>query len=170
MMKSKKEILDERAKKNSQNNLVRCDTTDHTVSLIEFRILPETYAIEEKYVSEVLSLRNLTEIPGTPSYLLGVINFRGKILSVLNLQIFLNKKEKGLAELNKLVVISDGKMEYGIVSDGIFGQKNVDIKSIGSKPTNLDSSMEEFISGILPDGVILLDGSSLLNTSKIIIK
>lgn len=169
-MKSKKEILDERAKKNSQNNLARCDTADHTVSLIEFRILPETYAIEEKYVSEVLSLRNLTEIPGTPSYLLGVINFRGKILSVLNLQIFLNKREKGLAELNKLVVISDGKMEYGIVSDGIFGQKNVDIKSIGNKPTNLDSSMEEFISGILPDGVILLDGNSLLNTSKIIIK
>lgn len=169
-MKSKKEILDERAKKNTLNNLVRCDIIDNTISLIEFRILPETYAIEEKYVSEVLSLRNLTEIPGTPSYLLGVINFRGKILSVLNLQIFLNKREKGLAELNKLIVITDGKMEYGIVSDDIYGQKKVDIKTIGSKPTNLDSSMEEFIKGILPDGVILLDGNSLLNTSKIIIK
>lgn len=72
--------------------------------------------------------------------------------------------------MNKLIVISDGKMEYGIVADNIAGLRKIDIDSIGIKPLNLDPSSEEFIMGVMPDGVVLLDGDTLLKTSKIIIK
>jgi len=169
-MKSEKEILDERARINAIKNKVGGITAVNAATFLEFRIVPEQYAIEEKFVTEVLSLRNLTLIPGTPSFVQGVINYRGRILSVVNIKIFLNKREKGLGEMNKLIVISDGKMEYGIVADNIAGLREIDLDSIGIKPLNLDPSSEEFIMGVMPDGVVLLDGEILLKTSKIIIK
>ena len=137
---------------------------------LEFKIVPQVYAIEEKFITEVLFLRNLISIPGTPSFVQGVINYRGRILSVVNIQIFLNKREKGLGEMNKLIVISDGKMEYGIVADAVTGLRDIDLDLINTKPLNLDPSTEEFIVGVLPDGVAILDGEALLKTSKIIIK
>lgn len=169
-MKSEKEILDERARVNAFKDCAESSVAANTATFLEFRIVPELYAIEEKFVTEVLFLRNLTIIPGTPSFVQGVINYRGRILSVVNIQIFLNKREKGLGEMNKLIVISDGKMEYGIVADNIAGLREIDIDSVGIKPLNLDPSSEEFIMGVMPDGVVLLDGEILLKTSKIIIK
>lgn len=169
-MKSEKEILDGRARVNALKDSAESSVAANTATFLEFRIVPEQYAIEEKFVTEVLFLRNLTLIPGTPSFVQGVINYRGRILAVVNIQIFLNKREKGLGEMNKLIVISDGKMEYGIVADNIAGLKEIDIDSVGIKPLNLDPSSEEFIMGVMPDGVVLLDGEILLKTSKIIIK
>ncbi len=169
-MKSEKEILDERARVNALKDRAKNSVAANTATFLEFRIVSEQYAIEDKFVTEVLFLRNLTTIPGTPSFVQGVINYRGRILSVVNIQIFLSKREKGLGEMNKLIVISDGKMEYGIVADNIAGLRKIDIDSIGIKPLNLDPSSEEFIMGVMPDGVVLLDGDTLLKTSKIIIK
>ncbi len=169
-MKTDKEILDERAKVNAFRDRGKSANSVNIAKFLEFKIVPEIYAIEEKFIVEVLFLRNLISIPGTPSFVQGVINYRGRILSVVNIQIFLNKREKGLGEANKLIVISDGKMEYGIVADAVTGLREINLDLIDKKPLNLDPSIEEFILGVLPDGAAILDGETLLKTSKIIIK
>ena len=70
-MKSEKEILDERARVNALKDSAESNVAANIATFLEFRIVPELYAIEEKFVTEVLFLRNLTIIPGTPLFCTG---------------------------------------------------------------------------------------------------
>jgi len=75
---------------------------------LEFVVAYEKYAIESSYVREVYPLKELTPLPGTPAFVLGVINVRGQIVSVIDPKRFFDLPEKGLTDLNKVILISDG--------------------------------------------------------------
>ncbi len=56
------------------------------LELLEFRLASERYAVETRYVSEVHPLRDLTPLPGTPPFVRGIVNLRGRILPVYDLK------------------------------------------------------------------------------------
>src|SRR5262249_60293378 len=62
--------------------------TDHdrTRSFVVFRLGGEGYALEVMRVQEVLDMQSLTEVPGGPKFLLGVINLRGHVVPVYDLR------------------------------------------------------------------------------------
>jgi purine-binding chemotaxis protein CheW len=59
---------------------------DHAQSYVVFRLGGEGYALEVMRVQEVLDMQSLTEVPGGPKYLLGVINLRGHVVPVYDLR------------------------------------------------------------------------------------
>jgi purine-binding chemotaxis protein CheW len=59
---------------------------DRSQSFVIFRLGKEGYALEVMRVQEVLDMQSLTEVPGGPKYLLGVINLRGHVLPVYDLR------------------------------------------------------------------------------------
>jgi len=61
---------------------------DTLFELLEFRLAQERYAVETRYVREVYPLKDLTPLPCTPPFVLGVVNVRGHILPVLDLKKF----------------------------------------------------------------------------------
>lgn len=168
-MKDEKKILQERA----QSIVGRKDHTkaakSDTITVVEFLLMPERYAIEEKYVSEVFFLKEITTIPGTPSFVMGVINLRGNIVSVVNLKNLFNLKDKGLTDLNKVIVIQNESMQFGIVSDAIVGSKTIELRNIIPPPPTLHQIGAEFVSGVCSDGLILLNGLALLFSKQIIL-
>lgn len=169
-MEKDKEILLERAKKvagRKENNILK---SENTISVVEFLLSPERFAIEEKYVSEVLSLKEITSIPGTPAFVMGVINLRGRIVSIINLKTLFNLKERGLTELNKVIILNDEKTEFGIVSDSISGNKTINLQTLSSPPLTLNTIESDNIKGITPDGLIILNAANLLNSKQIILK
>ena len=60
--------------------------TDRAQSFVVFRLGGEGYAIEVMRVQEVLDMQSLTEVPGGPKFLLGVINLRGHVVPVYDLR------------------------------------------------------------------------------------
>ena len=58
------------------------------IEIVEFLLADERYAIESAYIGEVYPLKDLTPLPCAPSFVLGIINMRGKILSIIDLRIF----------------------------------------------------------------------------------
>lgn len=169
-MEKDKVILLERAKKvagRKENNIL---TTENTISVVEFLLSPERFAIEEKYVSEVLSLKEITSIPGTPAFVMGVINLRGRIVSIINLKTLFNLKERGLTELNKVIILKNESMEFGIVVDSISGNITIDLQTVSTPPLTLNTIDSHNIKGITPDGLILLNATNLLYSKQIILK
>ncbi|MDA8325786.1 MAG: chemotaxis protein CheW [Nitrospiraceae bacterium] len=65
------------------------DSGEH-IDVLEFLLARERYAVESSYVREVWPLKDLTPVPCTPPFVLGIIGVRGRILSVLDLKKFLN--------------------------------------------------------------------------------
>jgi len=61
--------------------------TDRAQSFVVFRLGGEGYAIEVMRVQEVLDMQWLTEVPGGPKFLLGVINLRGHVVPVYDLRL-----------------------------------------------------------------------------------
>ncbi|MFZ4399703.1 MAG: chemotaxis protein CheW [Bacteroidales bacterium] len=167
-MDTYKNILIERAKNIAGKKKNENQLSEETISVVEFLLSPERYAFEDKYVSEVLSLKEITIIPGTPAFVMGVINLRGRIISILNLKILFKLKERGLTELNKVIVLKNEKMEFGVVVDSISGNKKLLINSLNPQPITLDNIGKEYIAGVYQDGLILLNASNLLSSKQII--
>jgi purine-binding chemotaxis protein CheW len=166
-MKDDKTILQERAKSIAGRNKTVGEADGSLISVVEFLLKPERYAIEEKYISEVLFLKDIAPIPGTPPFVMGVINLRGRIVTVVNLKSLFRLKEKGLTDLNKVIVIQNENMEFGIVSDVIVGSKTIDTGRLCEPPLTLHGDGAEFISGVTSDGLILLNTVALLSGKTI---
>src|SRR5665647_1033115 len=66
------------------------------IEIIEFLLAYERYGIESSYIGEVYPLKDLTPIPCTPPFVLGVMNVRGKIISVIDMRKFFELPDKGL--------------------------------------------------------------------------
>ena len=61
-------------------------TLAQSIEVVEFLLAHERYAVESAYVREVYPLENLTPLPCTPAFVLGIVNLRGEIVSVIDLR------------------------------------------------------------------------------------
>lgn len=168
MDQSEQKVLQERARLLAQQ---KKDASHHsaTLTVVTFDLLPQKYAIEASFVQHVFTLTGLTPVPGTPPTIMGVVNHRGAIISVVNLKVLFGLKERGLTEMNKVLIIGHGNMEFGVVADSISGSREVMEEDISLPPTNLGVSEATFIRGILPDGTILVNATSILKSETILI-
>lgn len=166
MMNTNAKILKERARITALKKESDA-TSGNRLVIVEFLLFPEKYAVEARFVHEVLSLKEITPIPGTPDFIMGVINFRGAIISVINLKSLFGLREKGLTEMNKVVLLSNGEMEFGLIADGILGSGEIFEFQITEPPHNLSKLGSEFISGLLPNGTILLNANELLQSKTL---
>jgi purine-binding chemotaxis protein CheW len=161
-----KSILSKRARIMSIKKVDEIAVSDN-ITVIEFILSGEVYAIETHYVREVYPLTDFTVIPGLPPFVVGVINVRGQIISVINLKKLMNLPEVGLGELNKVIIIENDHMEFGILADVIRGTSTISVKSIQKKLTNLSDIGNEFLQGVTKDQLIIFDAEKLLNYDQI---
>jgi purine-binding chemotaxis protein CheW len=144
-------------------------TLDNTILVTKFLLSPEVYGLEAFWIREVLPLKSLTPIPGTPAFVMGVVNVRGQIISVINLKRFFNLKEKGITELNKIMIVRNENIEFGILVDSILGMQEVPGAEIQPGPVTLNGTGAEYVKGVSRDGLIILDGERILHSKAIVI-
>lgn len=140
------------------------------LSVIRFLLYPETFAVEAGCVHEVFSLRDLTPIPGTPEFVLGVINYRSTIVPVVNLKKLLGIREAGLTEMNKVLLLRNSSMEFGLLCDRVLGSSFILQKNIMDVPATVSRLGSEFITGMADEDTILLDGDALLGSPHLIVE
>lgn len=139
------------------------------LDVITFTLTTETYGIESAFVREVYPLKDFTPLPGVPLFIFGIINVRGQILPVIDLKKFFNLPEKGLGELNRVIILWNDQMEFGILADVVHGTQTIEINDIGDIPPTISDIGEEYIKGITADSLILLDAEKLLTDKKIVV-
>ncbi len=167
-MKDDQTILEARAKK-IRGLGKKQESPGESAMVVCFLLAGEYYSIESIYVSEVLRMKGLTLIPGAPSFVVGVMNNRGKIIPVINLKFLFNLKEKGLIETTTIIVLKKGEMEFGIVADAIEGTREIFFNTLSSPPVTIQGIGAEYIKGIAQDGQILLNGDHVLTDKTFIV-
>jgi purine-binding chemotaxis protein CheW len=140
------------------------------LELLEFRLSHETYAIEICWVAETYPLRELTPLPGTPPFVLGIINVRGRILSVIDMRVFFDLPLKGLTDLNKVIILQSGGMEFGILADEIIGTRTIPLTELQPPLATLTGIRQEYLKGVTLQRTALLDGGKLLTDGKIVVR
>ncbi|MBN2103863.1 purine-binding chemotaxis protein CheW [bacterium] len=167
-MKDINRILKERAKELSEASVDQ-EIVEESVEVVEFVLAYEKYAVESAYIDEVYPMKDFTTVPGTPPFVLGIINLRGKILSVIDIRKFFDLPVKGLSNLNRVLVIKTPEMELGILSDFILGVHVIPKKSIHPPMPTLTGIRAKYLHGVTDEGLVLLDVLKILSDPEIIV-
>ncbi|NJD23407.1 MAG: purine-binding chemotaxis protein CheW [Melioribacter sp.] len=139
------------------------------IEIMEFSLASETYGIETAFIREVYPLKDFSPLPGTPPFVLGIINVRGQIISIVDLKKFFNLPEKGLGELNKVIIVQNEQMEFGILADAIQGTCSVPLDAIQNSLVPTIEIGTGYLRGVTSDHTIILDAEKILSDEKIII-
>ena len=130
---------------------------------LTFSLKNEIYGIPISSVKEINAMMNITEVPNTPKYVKGVINLRGKIISIMDLRLRLGMPEQDYSERTCIVVVetmtaTNIKKKIGVVVDNVA--EVIDIKSsdLEDFEEDLKDDLEAFINGIakIKDKIIII--------------
>ena len=143
--------------------------TDSRLELLEFGLASERYALESRYVQEVHPLRELTPLPCTPAFLVGIVNVRGRIVPVLNLKKFFDLPERGLTDLHRIIVVRGHELELGLLADVIIGIRSVAAESLQPSLPTLTGIRAEYLRGIGEGRLVVLAVERILRDPKIIV-
>jgi len=163
-----KRVLEQRARALAREP-VRAESDDEWIEVVEFTLAHERYAVASEHVREVYPLEELTPLPCTPPFVLGIVNLRGEILSVIDIKKFFDLPEKGLTDLNKVIVLESANMVFGIVADVIGGVRRISRAGIQPSLPTLTGIREDYLQGVTAERVVILDAEKLLNDEKLIV-
>ncbi|MBM4055136.1 MAG: chemotaxis protein CheW [Planctomycetes bacterium] len=168
-IKDRKRILKERAKILAQEPAVRKEGLQY-VNIVEFIVDNDKYGIPTDFVREVFLIKDITKIPGVPDYVMGIVNVRGQIFSVIDIKMFFHiPRGKGISNLNRVIIIRNEHMEYGIIADSIAGVKSVLSDKIVSTPLTMPEHARKYIKGVTEDQLVILDAEHMLTDKSIIV-
>lgn len=140
-----------------------------SLEIVEFSLASETYGLESAFVREVYPLKEFTPLPGLPPFVLGIVNVRGQILSIIDLKKFFDLPDKGLGQLNKLIILRGEQMELGILADDILGARSIDREALQAAPPTVSGIGAQYLRGVTAERVIILDAEKLLSDEQIIV-
>lgn len=146
----------------------------HKSSYLSFRLDKEVFAVSVHKVLEVLEIQKITEVPRTPDYMRGVINFRGEILPVIDTRVKFNLPPA--QETNKTVIIvldliiKDKQMMIGALADGVKDVIEIAAEEIKPVPEMGSHYNTEFLNGMFKaddDFIMILDIEKVFSVADV---
>ena len=137
---------------------------------LEFLLSGESYALEMSYVSETLPLVEFTPLFCTPPFVLGITSWRGRIISILDLRRFFELPAPGLSDLNRVIVVGNAGMEFGVLADAIVGMRSLSPAELMPAPATFAGIREEFLCGVTADRLALLDLGKILADQRVVVR
>jgi purine-binding chemotaxis protein CheW len=165
----KRTVLRSRAKRLAQEPEESGAVTDY-LDVLEFLLAHETYALETMFVREVYPMTGLTPLPCTPAFVLGLINVRGQILTVMDMKKFFDLPERGITNLNKVIVVRKDAMELGILADEIIGIRNIPVNELQPPLSTMTGIHAEYLKGVTGERLIVLDMERFLTDRRLIVR
>ena len=114
------EILRKRAEELASRDISSPEKRE-SMYVVEFMLGQEKYGIEASFLKEVIRLNGYTALPGTPDFIIGIINVRGSIVPLMNIRKFFGIPETGLSNSYRALIINNEKIETGIIADDVAG-------------------------------------------------
>ena len=163
----KEKIFRERAKALSTEYME--SEPGECIEVVEFLLASERYAVAAQYVREVYPLNDVTKIPCTPPFVLGIINVHGQFLSVIDIKRYFNFPPKKIEGAHKIIILCSEDMEFGIVVDGVAGVRKVFLSELQPSLPVLAGIQEEYLVGITNDRTVIFNAMTLLSDKKIVV-
>ncbi|HPU17453.1 MAG TPA: chemotaxis protein CheW [Bacillota bacterium] len=133
---------------------------------LTFRVDKEVYGIELKYVTEIVGVQPITEIPEMPEFVRGIMNLRGRIIPVMDLRLRFKKPFKEYNDRTCIIVAESGERVFGFAVDSVSEVTAIPPSNIDRPPDLVKKGGENFILGIGKvngDVKLLLDCEKLLD-------
>jgi purine-binding chemotaxis protein CheW len=168
-LEDRQKILHARARLLATGIKAKATSTYSLLEVVEFILGPERYGIELSHIREIHPLSEFTPLPCTPPFVLGLVNVRGQILSIIDIKKVFDLPEKGLTDLNKVIIVKANHMEVGILADAIVGVRSIAQEELHPALPTLTGIRAEYLKGITKDPMVVLDVEKILSDEKILV-
>lgn len=136
---------------------------------LTFLIGKEVYGIEIKYVTEIIGIQQITEVPELPEYIKGIINLRGKIIPVLDVRLRFKKEPMEYNDRTCIVVVDINDVSVGLIVDSVAEVISIPEENIVPPPeanTGFSNRYIKEIDKVGDEVKLLLDCNKLLNDEE----
>ena len=133
--------------------------------IVGFQVGRETYGVPIKSLHEIVRVPEITAVPDAPDYLEGVINLRGKIVSVMDLHKRFGEKLATLNRHNRILVVEHGGRLAGLIVDSASEVLKIPSDAVEPPPVMFQEGGLNCVTGLgKVNGrlVVLLDMNKLL--------
>lgn len=118
------------------------------LQIVGFRVGRETFGVPISLVHEIVRVPEITAVPEAPDYVEGVINLRGKIISVLDLRKRFGEREITESKKNRILVVEvDGKM-VGLIVDAASEVLKLPASEIDLPPNVFEEGELNYVTGV----------------------
>src|SRR5579863_6198644 len=141
--------------------------------IVGFQIGRETYGVPITSLHEIVRVPEITAVPDAPEYLEGVINLRGKIVSVMDLRKRFGVKQASVKRQNRILVVEHSGRLAGLIVDSASEVVKIPSEDVEAPPAVFQEGGLNCVTGLGKVGgrlVVLLDMSKLLAPASLQIK
>ena len=145
------------------------------LEIATFALANERYAVETRFVREVVRLAEFTPLPGAPPFLIGVMNLRGEILALIDLRTLfgLPAREASASPAegggSRVLVLGNERAEFGVLADAAHEVAALRVDEIHEAPDVTSGAGRDFLRGVTADALIVLDGAALLQDGRLFV-
>jgi purine-binding chemotaxis protein CheW len=142
---------------------------DEVLQWVTYKLGEETYGINVMQVQEVLRHTEIAPVPGAPDYVLGIINLRGNVVTVIDTRSRFGLPSSDISDNTRIVIIESDDQVVGILVDSVAEVVYLRSSEIDSAPNVGTEESAKFIQGVSNrDGelLILVDLNKLLNDEE----
>jgi purine-binding chemotaxis protein CheW len=151
------------------NRAVESSVGDTVIQLVTFRLKDETYGINVMQVQEVLRVSEIAPVPGAPGYVLGIINLRGNVVTVIDTRTRFGLPTGELGDASRIVIIESEQQVVGILVDSVAEVVELRQSQIDSAPNTGNEDSSRYIQGVASrdeDLLIVVDLNKLLTEEE----
>ncbi|MGB1198221.1 MAG: chemotaxis protein CheW [Thalassotalea sp.] len=145
------------------------DSSDEVVQWVTFKLDSETYGINVMQVQEVLRYTEIAPVPGAPLYVLGIINLRGNVVTVIDTRSRFGLEPSDITDNTRIVIIESEKQVIGILVDSVAEVVYLKASEIDVAPNIGNEESAKFIQGVSNregELLILVDLNKLLSDDE----
>lgn len=121
---------------------------DQVLQWVTFQLDNETYGVNVMAVKEVLKFQDIAPVPGAPDYVMGIINIRGTVISVINTRRRFGLPDREADDNTRIVIIEIGRHVIGIVVDSVAEVVYLRRSEIETAPQVNKDETARFITGV----------------------
>ena len=97
------------------------------------------------------------------------MNVRGQIISIVDLKRFFDLPQKGLADLNRVIILQGENIEFGVLADSIIGAISLNENELQASLPTLIGVRGKYLKGLTREGTVILDAAAILSDNNIVV-
>ena len=136
------------ATQNIQNSAQSQSSDDPVLQYVTFRLADETYGLNVMRIQEVLRYTEIAPVPGAPDYVLGIINLRGNVVTVIDTRRRFGLPDGEVTDSTRIVVLEADEQVIGIMVDSVAEVIYIRQSEIESAPNVGNEESARFIHGV----------------------
>jgi len=153
------------------------DEVKETLEVQTFHLGTEYLGVPTGMVCEIQLLRahRWSRVPCAPSFIVGIVNLRGRIYSLMDLAAYWGLPSRPVSENSHILLVkgvnsSDNKeIELTLLTDDCSEVRLITIDELSPPPSTISAKVQDYLRGVTPDMMLVIDLESLLSDPGIVV-